>query len=185
MLSFEALPAKAAILRARSIPLRWGWVATPLGQALGAALGPAVCHLALFDHPSAQAQRQMMDRWPGAAWERDDAAAQAWVGAALGPRPGNLQVLLRGTPFQCAAWKALMQTRPGQTLSYSDLGLLIGRPGAARAVGRAVSTNEVAVLVPCHRVIRRSGELGAYRWGIGRKEALLAMEARWVAGGPP
>ncbi|MED5373728.1 MAG: methylated-DNA--[protein]-cysteine S-methyltransferase [Myxococcota bacterium] len=86
---------------------------------------------------------------------------------------------LQGTPFQVEVWLGLTQTRWGQTLSYSELTRSLGRPeSAVRAVAGAVAANPIAVLVPCHRVLRRDGGLGGFRWGIARKRRLLAREGR-------
>jgi AraC family transcriptional regulator of adaptative response/methylated-DNA-[protein]-cysteine methyltransferase len=91
------------------------------------------------------------------------------------PRP--LSVLLRGTNFQIKVWEALMHISTGQLASYGDLAALAGAPQAARAVGTALAHNRIAVLVPCHRVIREGGQVGQYRWGSERKIALIAWEA--------
>jgi O-6-methylguanine DNA methyltransferase len=84
---------------------------------------------------------------------------------------------VNGTDFQRLVWAALAQIPAGETRTYGEVARAIGRDGSARAVARACATNNVAVLVPCHRVIRGDGELGGYRWGTQRKEALLAREA--------
>jgi AraC family transcriptional regulator of adaptative response/methylated-DNA-[protein]-cysteine methyltransferase len=87
-----------------------------------------------------------------------------------------MSVSLIGTPFQQAVWRALLGVPRGSLTSYSRLAAAVGTPGAARAVGAACGANRVAVLVPCHRVIRESGELSGYRWGMDRKLRLLAGE---------
>ena len=81
-----------------------------------------------------------------------------------------------GTPFQLAVWRALLGVPRGSLTSYGRLAMAIGAPGAARAVGAACGANRVALLIPCHRVIRESGELSGYRWGMDRKVGLLAEE---------
>ena len=81
-----------------------------------------------------------------------------------------------GTPFQLAVWRALLEVPRGSLTSYGRLAMAIGAPGAARAVGAACGANRVALLIPCHRVIRESGELSGYRWGMNRKAGLLAEE---------
>jgi len=113
----------------------------------------------------------------------DDAGAQEWVdqwvriSAGAFKSPGRrLSVSLSGTPFQQAVWRALLGVPRGSLTSYGRLAAAVGTPGAARAVGAACGANPVALLVPCHRVIRESGELGGYRWGRDRKLRLLAAE---------
>jgi AraC family transcriptional regulator of adaptative response/methylated-DNA-[protein]-cysteine methyltransferase len=99
-----------------------------------------------------------------------------------GERPANgIPLDIAATAFQHRVWDALRQIPPGETRSYSEVAQSIGEPHAARAVGYACATNPVAVVVPCHRVIRSDGGLGGYRWGTDRKEALLAQEAASAA----
>lgn len=88
----------------------------------------------------------------------------------------NLPLELRGTAFQQKVWKALQALKPGQTVTYTDIAKAIDAPSSTRAVANACGANKLAVIVPCHRVIRKDGELGGYRWGIKRKEQLLAAE---------
>ena len=85
---------------------------------------------------------------------------------------------IRGTVFQEKFWQALMEIPPGETVSYAQLSHSLGHPKVARAVARACASNRLAVLVPCHRVIRGSGDLAGYKWGIERKQKLLKQEAR-------
>ena len=93
-----------------------------------------------------------------------------------------LRVLVRGTAFQVKVWQALLRIPPGAVTSYDALARHIGEPHAARAVANANARNAVAYLIPCHRVIRKSGALGGYRWGAGRKLALLSYESARTAG---
>lgn len=118
-------------------------------------------------------------RWPAATVARDDAGAWSWLAKIFpsAPVPGRLHLLLRGTNFQIQVWEALLRIAPGETVSYGALASRIGSPRAARAVGSAVAANTVAYLIPCHRVIRESGETGQYRWGSVRKQAMLGWEA--------
>ncbi|HKQ29883.1 MAG TPA: MGMT family protein, partial [Burkholderiales bacterium] len=91
-----------------------------------------------------------------------------------------LHVFLRGTNFQIKVWEALLRIPPGHVASYEDLAASIGVPSATRAVASAVARNTIGYLIPCHRVIRKSGVIGEYRWGAVRKRALLAWEATAV-----
>lgn len=91
---------------------------------------------------------------------------------------------LRGTPFRQRVWRALLATRPGETLSYGELAARLGQPRAVRAVAGACAANPLAVVVPCHRVLGQDGRLTGYRWGLARKQALLEAEGSWpVPGG--
>jgi O-6-methylguanine DNA methyltransferase len=93
-----------------------------------------------------------------------------------------LPLYVRGTDFQLQVWKSLLEVPPGDVTTYGGLAEAVGRPGAARAVGGAVAANPVAYLIPCHRVVRASGELGGYRWGVERKRAMLEWEKAGAAG---
>ena len=89
---------------------------------------------------------------------------------------GPLRLFLSGTPFQLKVWEALLRIPPGALVAYDDIAVRIGKPGAARAVGGAVGANLIAYLIPCHRVIQRSGAFGEYRWGSARKRLLIGIE---------
>ena len=113
----------------------------------------------------------------------NDAGAQEWVDHWVGHWAEGIKnpvrrvsVSVSGTPFQLAVWRALLGVPRGSLTSYGRLAMAIGAPGAARAVGAACGANRVALLIPCHRVIRESGELSGYRWGMDRKVRLLAGE---------
>ena len=99
---------------------------------------------------------------------------------------GNLslpldRLMMEGTPLQQRVWKALQNIPPGQTITYGAVAEIIGRPSAVRPVAQACGANPVAVIIPCHRVLRSDGELGGYRWGVQRKQALLKREAQQLA----
>ena len=113
----------------------------------------------------------------------NDAGAQEWVDHWVGHWAEGIKnpvrrvsVSVSGTPFQLAVWRALLEVPRGSLTSYGRLAMAVGAPGAARAVGAACGANRVALLIPCHRVIRESGELSGYRWGMDRKAGLLAEE---------
>ncbi|HKK71691.1 MAG TPA: methylated-DNA--[protein]-cysteine S-methyltransferase [Candidatus Krumholzibacteria bacterium] len=170
---------------ADGVTIRHAIVPSPLGPVFVARTDRGVCaveFVASGEDPAPGLQRH----WPGAALvAAADDEAVPW-GAAIfgnGPRP-PLALHLRGTNFQIQVWRALLRIPSGRIVDYGALAEAVGRPGAARAVGAAVGANPVAVLVPCHRVLRRHGQLGGYRWGTGRKLALLGRElARGSDGG--
>jgi AraC family transcriptional regulator of adaptative response/methylated-DNA-[protein]-cysteine methyltransferase len=93
------------------------------------------------------------------------------------PASAPLSVLVQGTNFQIAVWRALLAIPEGRLVSYRDIAAALGRPRAVRAVGSAIGSNPCGFLIPCHRVIRSNGELGGYRWGLTRKQAINAWEA--------
>lgn len=119
------------------------------------------------------------DRWPHAELVEDAAAtreAARAVDVATAPHGRRLQLHVHGTNLQVKVWEALLTLSPGDVTTYGDVARAIGRPAAARAVANAVGANPVAVLIPCHRVLRSTGALGGYAWGLTRKRALLAAE---------
>ncbi|MEM8888411.1 MAG: methylated-DNA--[protein]-cysteine S-methyltransferase, partial [Bacteroidota bacterium] len=91
-------------------------------------------------------------------------------------KKGELSLLLQGTNFQLKVWEALLNVPRGQLTTYGDIAERIEKPKAVRAVGTAVGRNPIAYLIPCHRVIRKEGKLGEYRWGSGRKKAIIGWE---------
>lgn len=98
------------------------------------------------------------------------------------PRNPPLRVLMRGSAFQLKVWEALLKIPEGRLVSYDQIAMAIGQPAASRAVGMAIGSNPVGYLIPCHRVIKKTGLFGGYRWGTGRKQAMLGWEAARVLG---
>ena len=156
----------------------WLGIAGTVAFAVTAVLAVAprgVCFLAFDDGDRERPLRELAEDWPGAELVRDDAVAGTHAGHAFGGDMPELQ--LRGTPFQLQVWRALIAIPEGGVTSYGQLAAALGKPRAARAVASAVARNPVSYLVPCHRVIRESGEFWKYRWGVDRKRAMLAWEA--------
>ena len=155
-------------------------VASPLGRLLVGATERGVSAVCLGTSDGAL-EAILRDEFPAAEIARDDAALAGWVGDIVahldGRRPHlDLPVDVRATAFQRAVWEALCAIPYGETRSYSDVAQAIGRPKAVRAVANACAANPVALVVPCHRVVRADGAAGGYRWGVKRKKTLLAAE---------
>lgn len=166
------------------LELRWSLVPTALGQALVAVTERGVCAVLLGEDAGAL-EAELRAEFPRATLQRVDAGRDEFlaprvraVAEALSDRAGAVPVELIGTAFQQRVWEALMRIPVGETRSYAELADSLGLPRGARAVARACAGNRVAVLVPCHRVIRGDGSLGGYRWGLPRKQALLDSERR-------
>ena len=183
MVSCEALTPGEIRAQGAGVELRYGYAATPLGDALLGWTARGVCHLAFCDADRAAQLDTLQRLWPAADFLRDDAAAAALATSVFpaSPAPGKLHLLLRGTNFQIKVWEALLKIPPASLLSYGQLAAHLGRPQAARAVGSAVAANNIAWLIPCHRVIREDGSNSNYRWGVERKLALRAWEAGRLA----
>lgn len=160
------------------LAIRWGAFPSPFGEALAmTATGERLCALAFTaERGRPAALRSLAAQWPAAAFLEDSAAVAPLAAAALGGEGGETALDLIGTAFERAVWEALRAVPPGRVTTYGALARAIGRPGAARAVGRAVGRNPLAWLVPCHRVLPAAGGPGGYRWGIGIKRAMLAQE---------
>ncbi|HZP86211.1 MAG TPA: bifunctional DNA-binding transcriptional regulator/O6-methylguanine-DNA methyltransferase Ada [Burkholderiales bacterium] len=151
-----------------------------LGAILVAATERGLCAILLGDDPEVLLH-DLEDRFPRANLIGADRDFEAMVAKVIGfiehPRSGlDLPLDIRGTAFQQKVWRALREIPAGETASYSDLAARLGVPKASRAVAAACAANPLAVAVPCHRVVRRDGDLAGYRWGIARKKALLERE---------
>ena len=158
--------------------------ASPLGRLLVAATGRGVCRVMLGDRDRTL-EADLRAEYPNAVVCRSDAAlarsVRALVAYLRGRRPHvELPLDVQATAFQWRVWQQLLQIPYGETRAYSQVAAALGAPTAVRAVARACASNPVALLVPCHRVVRKGGDLGGYRWGIERKRALLAQEQRSV-----
>ena len=152
-----------------------------LGAILVAQSTRGVCAILLGDDPDALLA-ELQQRFPAARLIGGDTAFETLVARVVGfveaPALGlELPLDIRGTAFQQRVWQALRRIPPGETLSYAELARRIGAPRAVRAVAGACAANPLAVAIPCHRVVRRDGDLAGYRWGIERKRALLEREA--------
>jgi AraC family transcriptional regulator of adaptative response/methylated-DNA-[protein]-cysteine methyltransferase len=168
--------------------IRFVTVETPLGWALVAATKRGICMTALAGD-SESLVAALRQRFPAADTIAEDAGLKDWADRIVGfitapDRNLDLPLDIQGTAFQARVWRALQKIPLGKTASYSEIAAALGQPKAVRAVAQACAANKLALLVPCHRVIRSDGDLGGYRWGLERKRALLARE-RAAAGGEP
>ena len=166
--------------RGRGLTIRYGVHPSPFGPCLIMRTARGVCGLAFTS--SARRDETFTDLVRGfeAATFIEDTGVTAGVASAIfggSHGGGGLTLHLRGTPFQIKVWRALIAIPAGCVTSYGGLARRIGAPGASRAAGNATASNPVAWIIPCHRVIRASGVLGEYRWGRGRKLAMLSLEA--------
>jgi AraC family transcriptional regulator of adaptative response/methylated-DNA-[protein]-cysteine methyltransferase len=162
--------------------IRFAVGACSLGAVLVAASEAGLCAISLGDDPAALT-RELQDRFPRAELIGADPTFEQWVAKVVGlvespAQAHDLPLDIRGTAFQQRVWQALQTLPPGQTLSYSQLAQHIGAPRASRAVAAACAANQLAVAIPCHRVVRLNGDLGGYRWGVERKQALLQRESQ-------
>ena len=171
-----------------------GFHETPFGDALVAITDRGICGLSfVVDGNRDRAILELESRWPGATFVDDEQATAPTASRIFGgletattdfprgessrqPTVAPLSVLVRGTNFQVRVWEALLRIPPGAVSTYEDIASALGRSGATRAVGSAIGRNPVAYLIPCHRVIRKTGAFGSYHWGPERKIAMLMRE---------
>ena len=164
--------------RGEGVTIRYGLHASPFGKCLIAVTERGICHLGFVQTSEGDAIDNLVSEWKQATMIEDYASTAPLVEPIfdLGYRGKLLHVHLRGTNFQLKVWEALLQVPTGGVTTYEGIAARIGKPSASRAVGTAVGHNPIAVLIPCHRVIRKVGEFGNYRYGALRKKALLARE---------
>lgn len=168
--------------------VRYTTTSTPLGQLLVAATAKGICSVTLGSNDQELEQR-LADEFPKASRERVDNGREEWLDAVIAriarelgwsdrEAPEMPPLDVAATAFQWRVWEALTRIPAGTTKSYGELATELGKPGAARAVGQACGSNRLALLVPCHRIVREDGSLGGWRWGVERKRALLASEGQ-------
>ncbi len=165
----------------KGMHIRYTLADSPFGRLLVGATERGICAVTLGDEDSILVA-ELRREYPNAEIGRDDVALQDWVAEILprleGPAAAReLPLDLQATSFQWRVWRALQEIPYGETRSYGEIAAALGQPRAVRAVARACAGNRVALVVPCHRVVRGDGETGGYRWGTGRKQRILDREA--------
>ena len=175
MVTCEAMTPAEVRAGGAGLEIRFGEADTPFGNACIGWTRRGLCHLEFCPPGSGN----LRAAWPAADLCVDPAGAEQLARQIFPRQPegGRLHLLLRGSNFQLKVWEALLRIPPGHLASYTQLSRLAGVPRAQRAVGSALAANAIAYLIPCHRVIRESGEIGQYRWHSERKQALIAWEA--------
>ena len=150
--------------RGTGLEIRYGVHDSPFGDVFLATTDRGICGLRFLDDDPGEALSWLSGLWPGAGLSEDQRGTRSIARQIFeSDAPAEpIPVLVKGTNFQVAVWKALLRIPPGQLVAYEDVAHAIGRPSASRAVGSAVGANRISYLIPCHRVIRRSGALGGY-----------------------
>lgn len=165
----------------KDLTIRYAFAKTKFGKIVVATTQKGVCCI-LFGESQDQMLQDLQTRFKQASLERDSASLETLLIAVVNeienPQERAAFALdIQGTVFQETVWRALQEIQPGKTASYSDIAKKIGNPKASRAVAAACAANPLAVVVPCHRVVRATGEISGYRWGVIRKQKLLAHES--------
>jgi AraC family transcriptional regulator, regulatory protein of adaptative response / methylated-DNA-[protein]-cysteine methyltransferase len=172
--------------KGRGLALTYGFHDSPFGRALVMVTSEGLAGLAFADEGGeASALADMTQRWPEAQYTENPAATAATARRIFEPSNWTqgepLRVVFIGTDFEIRVWETLTRIPFGKATTYSDIAAHLGKPNAARAVGTAVGKNPVSFVVPCHRVLGKSGGLCGYHWGLTRKRAILGWEAGLLA----
>ncbi|MEL6212162.1 MAG: methylated-DNA--[protein]-cysteine S-methyltransferase [Pseudomonadota bacterium] len=186
-LAAEAMTPGAYKNKGAGLTIRYSVSDGPFGAALIGATDKGVCWLSFpGDGGLERSLREMKEDWPAAAFVEDadyiaPIGAKAFAFAAGRALDKPLGLHVQGTNFQLKVWEALLKIPLGACVTYGDIARDLGNPKGSRAVGTAVGANMISLLIPCHRVILSSGAVHNYRWGVGRKKAILAMESAIAA----
>jgi len=189
----EAVTPGTYRARGAGLTIRYGFHPSPFGSALVMTTEYGLAGLAFSDPDTGAAGEEaafadMARRWPRAGFVRDDAASAALARRIFDPQEWRadrpLRIVMIGTDFEIRVWETLLKIPLNKAASYADVARHIDKPKAARAVGAAVGRNPISFVVPCHRVLGRSGSLTGYHWGLTRKRAILGWEAGLAASQP-
>ncbi|XP_017779907.1 PREDICTED: bifunctional transcriptional activator/DNA repair enzyme Ada [Nicrophorus vespilloides] len=157
----------------------YGVVESQFGHCLIALNNESICYMSLFDEGKENSAIDHLTKdWPNATLREDNKKIEEVSKGIFESNSARLNVLLRGTELQCNVWKELTNLKEGMTASYEQIAKAVGNPKAIRAVASAIAKNKIAYLIPCHRVIRKTGAPNKYRWGPERKIQILKLESK-------
>jgi len=177
--NIEAVTPQEYKTRGEGVQIAYGFHESPFGRCLVATTARGICSLQFVERGKERlAVSALRKAWPRADIGADQNVTHPLATRVFGRRltGGSLDVLLSGTPFQLKVWRALLNIPFGSLASYQSVASWVGPPSASRAVASAIGRNPVAVLIPCHRVIRKEGLMGEYHWGAARKAAMIGWE---------
>lgn len=178
--TLEAVTPQEYKVRGAGLRIEYGFHETQFGTALIGVTERGICWLSFLqaDEDPRQELEKLKLHWHNSVFHQNEALTQTFVDRIFAAEPTNqkLHVLVKGTNFQVKVWEALLRLPQGMVATYQDIAGSIQQPRAMQAVGSAVGANHVAYLIPCHRVIRKDGLLGEYRWGSARKKGMIGFE---------
>jgi len=181
-ITFEAVTPGEYKHQGRDVLIQYGTHSSPFGNCLLGVTERGICWLSFFDQQGLDdSLSELASQWSAAELKHNPRLTAGFIRNIFGrwttPSEKPLSLFLKGTNFQIKVWEALLRLPPGRLFSYEDLAVSIGKPKALRAVASAVGRNPVSYLIPCHRVLRKSGHISGYRWGPVRKKAIITWEA--------
>jgi AraC family transcriptional regulator of adaptative response/methylated-DNA-[protein]-cysteine methyltransferase len=181
--TYEALTPGEYKNKGAGLTIYYGFHPTPFGTCLLGLTERGICALTFLSEEGPEAALQeLRQSWPQASLVANPSRTQPLIERIFSPvgqqgRAEALPLYISGTNFQIKVWQALLKVPPGRAVSYETVAALMNQPKAARAIGQATGQNPISFLIPCHRVIRKVGDFGEYRWGTARKKAMLGWEA--------
>ncbi len=179
--TFDAMTPGDFKKQGAGVEIAYGFCDSPFGECLAAKTKRGICYFGFVQEDSrSKAVNQLFDKWPGAKFTENFISINSVVNSIFTHDPTResqpFNLFIKGSNFQINVWKALLKIPGGSVVSYQDIASYIGRPKAFRAVASAIALNPVAYLIPCHRVIAKSGQIHKYRWGSLRKKAIIGWE---------
>ena len=177
MVSCQAMTPGEIKLAGLGMTIEYALISTPFGDAVIAWTARGICYLQFIDLQLETIKEDLFAQWPNAQFSENQLQGNKLSEQIFSyNQQSKLHLLVKGTNFQIKVWEAMLTSTIGQQLSYAQLSTAIGKPKASRAVGTALGSNRIAYLIPCHRVIKSTGMLSHYRWGVDRKAAIQGWE---------
>lgn len=158
-----------------NLTITYGFGYSPFGQTMIAMTTKGVCALEFYEYDHQEVLQRLKNSWQNAQFVCDNAQAQTLLDKVFLYKE-KVSIFVKGTNFQINVWRALLNIKIKQLGTYSDIAQAIGKPKAVRAVATAIGSNHIGFLIPCHRVISKTAAMGGYRWGVERKQMVLAYE---------
>jgi AraC family transcriptional regulator, regulatory protein of adaptative response / methylated-DNA-[protein]-cysteine methyltransferase len=162
--------------KGKNVTVTYGYGDTPFGESLIAFTNRGICYMGFIDDNKNTVYARFVEIWENALRVRDDAKAKEYL-QNIFIKNKKYDLVVKGTNFQVNVWRALLNLPNGVVATYNDIAKSIDRPKAVRAVANAIGKNPIGYLIPCHRVIAKSGAMSGYRWGVERKKILIAYES--------
>ena len=176
-IKWEAMTPGEYVKRGEGLIISWSWFNSPFGKLLALATDRGLCGLGFSGaNDEEEVLQDYKSRWPNAVYIEDKSKLEGSINSLIS-NEGSINIYLLGAPFQIKVWEALLNIPLGYVTTYSDVANAINNKNAVRAVGTAIGNNPIGWLIPCHRVLRKNGDLGGYHWGLDRKIALIARES--------